>query len=44
MLPRWCQVYNRQRGDDLDEGILDNLHIAGERMRRLLSLLEGRRL
>ena len=30
-------------GGELDEGILDNVHIAGERMRRLLALLEGRR-
>ncbi|MEQ9639152.1 MAG: cyclic nucleotide-binding domain-containing protein [Alphaproteobacteria bacterium] len=30
-------------GGELDEGVLDNVHIAGERMRRLLTLLEGRR-
>lgn len=27
---------------ELDEGLLDNLHVAGDRMRRLLALLEGR--
>lgn len=26
---------------ELDEGILDNLHVAGDRMRRLISILEG---
>ncbi len=26
---------------ELDEGLLDNLHVAGDRMRRLLALLEG---
>ena len=28
---------------ELDEGIMDNLHVAGDRMRRLLALLEGRK-
>ncbi|MCB1491116.1 MAG: cyclic nucleotide-binding domain-containing protein [Rhodobiaceae bacterium] len=27
---------------ELDEGLLDTLHVAGDRMRRLISLLEGR--
>ena len=27
---------------ELDDGLLDNLHVAGDRMRRLLALLEGR--
>ncbi|NEX19724.1 cyclic nucleotide-binding domain-containing protein [Thiorhodococcus mannitoliphagus] len=31
------------RESELDEGILDNLHVAGERMRRLLRLLEEER-
>jgi len=30
--------------DELDEGLLDNLHIAGDRMRKLMSILEGGRL
>jgi len=29
-------------GDELDEGILDALHVAGDRMLRLIALLEGR--
>ena len=26
---------------ELDEGVLDNLHVAGDRMRRLIGLLAG---
>ena len=29
--------------NELDEGLLDNLHVAGDRMLRLIDLLEGRR-
>lgn len=28
--------------NELDEGLLDNLHVAGDRMLRLIDLLEGR--
>lgn len=28
--------------DELDEGVLDSLHVAGDRMLRLISLLEGK--
>jgi CRP/FNR family cyclic AMP-dependent transcriptional regulator len=28
-------------GDELDEGVLDSLHVAGDRMLRLITLLEG---
>ena len=28
-------------GDELDEGLLDTLHVAGDRMLRLIGLLEG---
>jgi CRP-like cAMP-binding protein len=28
--------------NELDEGVLDTIHVAGDRMRRLLALLEGR--
>ncbi len=27
--------------NELDEGLLDNIHVAGDRMRRLIALLEG---
>lgn len=27
--------------NELDEGLLDNLHVAGDRLRRLMALLEG---
>ncbi len=30
-----------ERENELDEGLLDNVHVAGDRMRRLVSLLEG---
>lgn len=37
---------SRETGDEinteLDEGLLDNLHVAGDRMLRLIDLLEGR--
>jgi len=29
--------------NELDEGLLDNLHVAGDRMLRLIALLDGRR-
>ena len=29
--------------NELDEGLLDNLHVAGDRMLRLIDMLEGRR-
>ena len=32
-----------ERNNELDEGLLDTLHVAGDRMRRLLALLEGSR-
>ncbi|MEM9757139.1 MAG: cyclic nucleotide-binding domain-containing protein [Pseudomonadota bacterium] len=43
-----AEVRPEDVGDDtpgqmeLDDGLLDNLHVAGDRMRRLLALLEGR--
>ena len=30
-----------ERENELDENLLDNLHVAGDRMRRLIHLLEG---
>lgn len=30
-----------ERDNELDEGLLDTLHVAGDRMRRLLAMLEG---
>jgi len=30
-------------GNQLDEGLLDNLHVAGDRMLRLIAILDGRR-
>ena len=30
-----------ERENELDENLLDNLHVAGDRMRRLIGLLEG---
>ncbi|MFK7941646.1 MAG: cyclic nucleotide-binding domain-containing protein [Paracoccaceae bacterium] len=32
-----------EAGAELDEGLLDTLHVAGDRMLRLIDLLEGRR-
>lgn len=32
-----------ERENELDEGILDGLHVAGDRMRRLIAMLEGTR-
>lgn len=32
-----------EEGTELDEGLLDTLHVAGDRMLRLIDLLEGRR-
>ena len=31
-----------EQENELDEGLLDNIHVAGDRMRRLIDLLEGR--
>jgi CRP/FNR family transcriptional regulator, cyclic AMP receptor protein len=28
-------------GEELDEGLLDTIHVAGDRMRRLIAILEG---
>lgn len=33
--------YQLEQTGELDEGVLDNLHVAGDRMRRLIRLLEG---
>lgn len=30
-----------ERENELDEGLLDTLHVAGDRMRRLIAMLEG---
>ncbi|MBY8974307.1 cyclic nucleotide-binding domain-containing protein [Rhodobacteraceae bacterium NNCM2] len=35
-------VTGEELDNELDEGLLDNLHIAGDRMLRLIDLLEGR--
>lgn len=32
-----------ERENELDEGLLDTLHVAGDRMRRLIAMLEGTR-
>lgn len=32
-----------ERENELDEGLLDTLHVAGDRMRRLIAMLEGGR-
>lgn len=31
-----------ERENELDEGVLDNLHLAGDRLRRLMAMLDGR--
>ena len=33
-----------EEADELDEGLLDTIHVAGDRMLRLIDLLEGRML
>jgi hypothetical protein len=30
-----------EHSNELDERVLDSLHVAGDRMRRLISMLEG---
>lgn len=36
------EVAGEELDNELDEGLLDNLHVAGDRMLRLIDLLEGR--